>query len=172
VILGEVHDNPVHHAHQAIALDALKPRAVVFEMLSLDQAARVTPRLLQSEEALGAILGWEGAGWPDFAIYYPVFVAAGGAEFRGAAAPMEDVRRATVEGAAALFGEDAARFGLVAPLPEAEQALREAEQLMAHCNAMPGEALPGMVEAQRLRDAWLARAALWVRSRRRAVRSS
>jgi uncharacterized iron-regulated protein len=160
VILGEVHDNPIHHAHQAIAVEALKPKAVVFEMLSIDQAARVTPRLLQSEEALGAILGWEASGWPDFGMYYPVFVAAGAAEFRGAAAPIEDVRRAVEEGAAAVFGEDAARLGLAEPLPEPEQALREAEQLMAHCNAMPGEALPGMVEAQRLRDAWLARAAL------------
>jgi hypothetical protein len=160
VILGEVHDNPMHHAHQAIAVEALQPKAVVFEMLSIDQAARVTPRLLRSEEALGAILGWEASGWPDFGMYYPVFVAAGGAEFRGAAAPTEDVRRAADVGAAETFGEDAARYGLAEPLPEAEQALREAEQLMAHCNAMPGEALPGMVEAQRLRDAWLARAAL------------
>jgi uncharacterized iron-regulated protein len=160
LILGEVHDNPIHHAHQAVAIEAVRPSAVVFEMLSLDQAARVTPRLVQSEEALGAVLGWEASGWPDFGMYHPIFVAAGEAAIRGAAAPAEDVRRAVREGAAAVFGEDAARFGLDAPLPEAEQALREAGQLMAHCNAMPAEALPGMVAAQRLRDAWLARAAL------------
>jgi uncharacterized iron-regulated protein len=159
VILGEVHDNPVHHAHQAIAVEALAPSAVVFEMLSPGQASRVTPRLVRSEEALGAILGWEASGWPDFGMYHPIFVAAGDAPIRGAAAPIEDVRRASREGAAAVFGDEAARFGLDRPLPEAEQALREAEQLIAHCNAMPGEALPGMVEAQRLRDAWLARAA-------------
>jgi hypothetical protein len=160
VVLGEVHDNPVHHAHQAIAIEAVAPSAVVFEMLSPDQAGRVTPRLARSAEALGAILGWEASGWPDIAIYHPVFVAAGEAAIRGGAAPMDDVRRATREGAAAAFGPDAARFGIDAPLPEAEQALREAGQLMAHCNALPAEALGGMVEAQRLRDAWLARAAL------------
>lgn len=160
VILGEVHDNPIHHAHQAIAIEAVRPSAVVFEMLSLDQAARVTPRLVRSEEALGAVLGWEASGWPDFVMYHPIFVAAGDAAIRGAAAPAEDVRKAAREGAAMVFGEDAARFGLDVPLPEAEQALREAGQLMAHCNAMPAEALPGMVAAQRLRDAWLARAAL------------
>ena len=97
---------------------------------------------------------------PDFVMYHPIFVAAGDAAIRGAAAPAEDVRKAAREGAAMVFGEDAARFGLDVPLPEAEQALREAGQLMAHCNAMPAEALPGMVAAQRLRDAWLARAAL------------
>jgi hypothetical protein len=160
VILGEVHDNPVHHAHQAIAVEALKPGAVVFEMLTPEQAARITPRLLRSEEALGVVFGWDPSGWPDFAMYYPIFVAAGDAVFMGAAAPMEDVRRASREGAADAFGEDAARFALDQALPEPEQALREAGQLLAHCNALPADALPGLVEAQRLRDAWLARAAL------------
>lgn len=160
VVFGEVHDNPVHHAHQAIAVDALKPSAVVFEMLSPDQAARVTPRLVRSEEALAAVLGWEASGWPDFGMYHPIFVAAGEAAIRGGAAPAEEVRRAAEEGAAAVLGPEAGRFGLALPLPEAEQMLREAEQLMAHCNAMPAEALPGMVEAQRLRDARLAQAAL------------
>jgi hypothetical protein len=106
------------------------------------------------------VLGWEASGWPDFAMYYPIFVAAGDARVVGAAAPMEDVRAAVRTGAGAVFGADAARFGLDAPLPAPEQMLREAGQLMAHCNALPAEALPGMVEAQRLRDGWLARAAL------------
>ncbi len=160
IVLGEVHDNPLHHAHQSIAVGALAPTAVIFEMLTPEQATRVTPRLLRSEEALGAVLGWEASGWPDFAMYYPVFVAAGGAAVRGAAAPTEDVRRAVDEGAAAVFGADAALYGLDQPLPEPERLLREAEQFTAHCGAMPAETLPGMVEAQRLRDAWLARAAL------------
>jgi uncharacterized iron-regulated protein len=76
VILGEVHDNAVHHAHQAIAIEAIAPKAVVFEMLTDSQAAEVTPERLQSEDALAAALGWEDAGWPDFSIYYPVFLAA------------------------------------------------------------------------------------------------
>lgn len=160
VVLGEIHDNAVHHAHQAIAIEAIGPSAVVFEMLGLEQAARVTPRLRGSEEALGAVLGWEASGWPDFSMYYPIFVAAGDAAIVGAAAPHEDVRSATRLGAGVVFGDEAARYGVAAPLPEAEQMLREAGQLMAHCNAMPADALPGMVEAQRLRDAWLARATL------------
>lgn len=164
VILGETHDNPIHHAHQAIAVEAIRPAAVVFEMLSAEQAARVTPELIGSEAALGAILGWEGSGWPDFSMYYPVFVAARSAEFFGAEAPREEVRQAVGAGAAEAFGEDAARFGLDRPLPEPEQMVREAGQLLAHCGAIPGEALPGMVAAQRLRDAWLARAVLDARA--------
>lgn len=164
VILGETHDNPVHHAHQAIAIEAIRPAAIVFEMLSAEDAARVTPDLIGSEAALSAVLGWEGSGWPDFSMYYPVFVAARSAEFFGAETPREEVRQAVGAGAAEAFGEEAARFGLDQPLPEPEQMLRESGQLLAHCGAIPGEALPGMVEAQRVRDGWLARAVLYARA--------
>jgi len=43
VFLGEVHDNPHHHRNQARAVAATGPAALVFEMLSPAQAARVTP---------------------------------------------------------------------------------------------------------------------------------
>ena len=43
---------------------------------------------------------------------------------------------------------------------------------MAHCDALPEDLLPGMVEAQRLRDAWLARAAIARSTPRQADRSS
>lgn len=164
VIVGETHDNPIHHAHQAIAIEAIRPAAVVFEMLSAEKAERVTPDLIGSEAALSAVLGWEGSGWPDFSMYYPVFVAARSAAFFGAETPREEVRQAVGAGAAEAFGEEAARFGLDRPLAEAEQMLRESGQLLAHCGAIPGEALPGMVAAQRLRDAWLARAVLDARA--------
>ena len=39
---------------------------------------------------------------------------------------------------------------------DSEQAAREAEQMAAHCDALPEDILPGFVEAQRLRDAALA----------------
>ena len=40
VVLGEVHDNPAHHAHQAQAVASIRPAAIVFEMLTPEQAAR------------------------------------------------------------------------------------------------------------------------------------
>jgi uncharacterized iron-regulated protein len=33
VVLGEVHDNPQHHANQAAVVRALQPSALVFEMI-------------------------------------------------------------------------------------------------------------------------------------------
>nr|WP_245595033.1 ChaN family lipoprotein [Gemmobacter nectariphilus] len=160
VVLGEVHDNPLHHAHQAQAVAALRPRALVFEMLTPDQAARVTPALRADMAALEGALGWNASGWPDFSMYYPIFAAAPEAVVIGAALPRADVRRAVSEGAAPVFGAEAARYGLDQPLAPEDQSAREAMQDAAHCGKLPKTLLPGMVEAQRLRDAALARAAV------------
>ncbi len=160
ILLGEVHDNPVHHAHQALAVGALKPAALVFEMLSDDQALRITPELRGSEEGLEAVLGWNDSGWPDFAMYYPIFPAAAEAVMFGGALPRDEVRRAVSEGAAAVLGDAAPLFGLDKPLPEGESDARQQGQMQAHCDALPEELLGGMVEAQRLRDAAMARAVL------------
>ncbi len=159
VFLGELHDNPWHHQNQALAVAALAPKALVFEMLTSDQAARVTPDLLADQAALDATLGWADSGWPDFDMYYPIFHAGKGAAFYGAQVPRDAVRSAIMGGdVAASFGSDAARYGLTQPLDPEEQAAREAQQLQAHCNALPPAMLPGMVLGQRLRDATLARA--------------
>ena len=69
-----------------------------------------------------------------------------------------------LEGAAGVFGPDADVYGLDQPLEPEEQAAREAEQAGAHCDMLPPEMLPGMVEAQRFRDAGLAHAAIWART--------
>jgi len=160
VILGEVHDNPAHHANQALALAFLRPSAIVFEMLSPERASYATPAARDSAEGLAAALDWEASGWPDFAMYYPLFEAAPEATIRGAEVLREALLRAMAEGAAAAFGEGAARFGLTEALAPDMQAELEAEQMAAHCDALPADRMAGMVEAQRLRDAALAAAAL------------
>ena len=160
VILGEIHDNAEHHAHQAAAVAALVPGALVFEMLDPAQAARLRGVERGDGPALDRLLGWAESGWPDFALYHPIFTAAPEATVFGGALPRAEVRRSMTEGAATVFGPEAARFGLADPLDPAEQAAREVEQAEAHCNALPETLLPGMVEAQRLRDAALARAVI------------
>ncbi len=160
IILGEVHDNPVHHQNQTRAVSALRPTALVFEMLTPDQAAKVTPDNRGNATKLAAALGWQGSGWPDFAMYYPVFDAAPKAQIYGGGLPRAKVRRAVSEGAAVVFGDGAAVFGLSDALPAPQQSARELLQKQAHCNALPENLLPGMVEAQRLRDATLAAAVI------------
>lgn len=160
LFLGEVHDNPAHHAVQAEEVAALQPAAVVWEMMTEEMAERVAPELLDDPAALGAALGWDESGWPEFSVYHPIFQAAGDARHYGAALPREEARALMGKGMAEVFGDEAARFGLDRDLPEPQQAAREALQMAAHCDALPQEMLPVMVSIQRLRDARIARAAL------------
>ena len=158
VWLGELHDNPAHHRVQAGIVARLAPTALVFEMLEPRHAEAPADRA--DAGALAAAWEWADRGWPDFAMYHPIVAAAPEAAIRGAARPPGAVRRAVGEGALMVFGADGARFGLDVPLAPEEQAAREALQDAAHCGALPEGLLPGMVEAQRLRDADLAAAAL------------
>jgi uncharacterized iron-regulated protein len=157
-ILGEIHDNPAHHAEQAEQVDRLRPAALVFEMLTPAQAERVTPELRQYREALESALDWDKGGWPDFAMYYPIFTAAPEAAIYGAAVPRDEARAVFENGPSAVFGKGAARYGLDRDLPADQQEARESLQMQAHCDALSEDMLPGMVAVQRLRDAVLARA--------------
>lgn len=166
VVLGEIHDNPEHHRIQADIVARLAPAALVLEMIP--QADEDAVNALREEGAgrdeIAVALDWAGSGWPDFDYYAAILEAAPEAQIFGAGQPSEDVRRAMVEGAAKVFGADAATYGLDLPLDPEEQRAREALQAEAHCNALPADLLPGMVEAQRFRDAGLADSAIWART--------
>ncbi|MFY0680943.1 MAG: ChaN family lipoprotein [Thalassovita sp.] len=160
VVLGETHDNPGHHQIQAQWISALRPTAIVFEMLSVDQAKAVTSSIRGDAAALDAALGWSDTGWPDFAMYFPVFNAAPDATIYGAAVPRDRAQQAMADGIIASFGSQAARYGLSEELPEAQLNARLALQAEAHCGALPETLLPAMVQFQRLRDATLAQTAV------------
>ncbi|MEX0368703.1 MAG: ChaN family lipoprotein [Ruegeria sp.] len=155
LILGEFHDNPRHHAEQATAVSIIAPKAVVFEMLTADEARMLadTPR---DPDSMTAVTN--GFHWSNIADYAAVLAAS--LVILGAALPRADMRAAFNDGAAPVFGADANVYGLAAPLPENEQVIRELNQFDAHCEAMPLEMMGGMVEAQRLRDAAFARAVI------------
>lgn len=163
VILGEIHDNPAHHAEQARLVGLVRPEAVVWEMLTPGQLEKAAGADRADAVGFGAALGWEAAGWPDFEMYHPIFLASADAMHLGGAVPREALRPVIEKGALAAWGApvpwfDAARA--LGPLDPEDLARREAEQAEAHCNALPADLLPGMVEAQRFRDATMASAAL------------
>lgn len=160
VVLGESHDNPDHHQTQADIIARVTPRAVVYEMLTADQAAVVRADLVGDQRTLEQALGWNGTGWPDFSMYYKIFAASPNAEVYGAAVPREAARQAMQDGLVAAFGADAGTYGLDVPLTAEQQVTREALQMAVHCDALPADLLPTMVDVQRLRDARLAQAAL------------
>ena len=109
-ILGELHDHRAHHDNQARAVAAIKPSALVFEMLSAEQAQSARGVSRDDIDALEAALGWSKGGWPDFEIYYPIFAAAKGAAIYGTALPRDVMRAAISDGAAQHFDGDAALF--------------------------------------------------------------
>jgi uncharacterized iron-regulated protein len=154
-VLGEIHDNPAHHEAQAEIVAAIAPKALVFEMLTPDQAAAHVPGA--DAETLASAFGWAESGWPDFSYYHPIFAAAPDAQVFGAGVPRARAGEVMEAGLSAAFGAGAAGYGLDAPLPDDEQAAREAYQMAAHCDALPEHLLPMMVDMQRLRDAELAR---------------
>lgn len=154
-VLGEFHDNPTHHAVQATFLEQLSPRAVVYEMLTADEAAQLRDVPRDKETLLSAI---DEFHWSNLADYIDLLTRS--SVIVGAALPREDVRVAFADGAAAVFGEDAQTYGLTTPLPEDEAETRAQLQFEAHCEAMPMDMMGGMIEAQRLRDAAFARAVI------------
>ncbi len=173
VALGETHDNPVHHELQARALAAMvaagrKP-AVAFEMLDLAQQPRVDAALTRSTphdpDALAKAVGWAGTGWPDFALYRPVFATALAAELPIVAANLsrKQVREVVKSGAGSLAPAVRQLLDRAGPLPEAAaQEIRD-EMWESHCRELPRSMLDPFVTMQRSRDAQLAERVLAAR---------
>ncbi len=179
VMLGETHDNPEHHRLQARIVRELAARppgvgAVAFEMLTVDRQPLVDRMLTGPDADLRAFaeaVGWEESGWPDFAIYEPVFAAAleSGARVLAADLASGTTRRIRRDGFAALDPELVRRTGLDRPLPpDLEAGLRDT-LARAHCDRLPARMLPGLLRVQRARDAMMADRLAGFRGRGRVV---
>lgn len=157
VLLGEKHDNPDHHMLQARVIGALvQPGTpVLFEQLDLDD--RVAGARSPAELAEAA--RWAESGWPDFALYEPVFAAVyeGGGVVVPAHPTRAQVQAVTSGGLESLSGADRDRLRL-APLSDAQHATLEQEIVDAHCGMIDAESAWPMVDAQVLKDATMASA--------------
>ncbi|MCB9555788.1 MAG: ChaN family lipoprotein [Deltaproteobacteria bacterium] len=150
VLIGERHDHPAHHLHQARLLkgliDAGRRPAVVWEMITDRQASVLVDR--PKADLLGRALGWDATGWPSWKLYQPIAVAADLAAlpFFAGGIDRAEVINAVMKGARPQY-----------PLPgDAEAALRK--QLIAgHCGHSPGKLIDAMSAAQQLRDQRMAR---------------
>ena len=161
VLLGEKHDDPLHHRLQAEAVLALlakgrKP-AVAFEMLDVGKQATVdTSRAAGADAtALAHAVDWEHSGWPPFDLYKPVFDAAlaGALPIVAANLPRADVRKLAHGGADAA---ELARLGVDQPLREPLAGSLRRELRDSHCGQLPEEMIEPMVLAQRARDVEMA----------------
>jgi uncharacterized iron-regulated protein len=175
--IGESHDHPAHHAAQARIVEALANAgvslALAFEMLTQDQQAGVDAALAEnlSAEQLDARLAWTSRGWPDFAMYFPLFELARRHRLPVIAADLEpaSVRTVSRRGLGAVSDDD--REGLRSRLPvntDREDALRR-ELKDAHCGFLPAAAQGTMAEAWHARNVTIARRTLEAVNRGRTV---
>jgi uncharacterized iron-regulated protein len=161
VLLGEKHDNPDHHRLQAWVLEELarhgRAPAVAFEMVRVDRAEALA-RAPRDADAIALALDWSHSGWPDFALYRPVFEAALANDMPLAAADLPADRLAPLrkEGLAAFTAEERERLALE-PGPDPAERERLAAQVRdAHCGMVPDAIVPRMIDIQRARDSALA----------------
>ncbi len=165
VYLGESHDNPTHHAHQAHVLQALlnagvRP-ALAFEMLTQDQQREVDEamRLADGAAALDARLRWRERGWPDFGMYQPLFELALRLRLPVIAADLDPgtVRRIAKAGLGVLPEAERAQLASRLRPDPAREARLEREIAEAHCGSLPAVAIPFMVQAWHTRNVVMAR---------------
>ena len=167
VLIGEIHPNPDHHRLQAEILqhmiDAGRKPAIVFEMVTRSQQA-VLDNLANNppadRQAIAQALEWHETGWPDFAMYQPLFEIAlkHGLKMWAGNLEKSTVRRLGGRVGSRLSEAERAMLGLDKPL--AEQATKSLKQNIAegHCNMMPESILPLMADIQRARDFTMATA--------------
>jgi uncharacterized iron-regulated protein len=174
VFLGEVHDNAVHHSARGSMLQHLVANAqadktgLVFEHIRADQASALAslPRDTPvTGEAFFAALQWTATGWPDQAVFQPLFEPAlarlhliyPGEPERAR------VREVSRKGLEALTPMETQTLKLDQPLPDSLQDALLTELEASHCGLVPKAAFGTMALAQRFRDGYLAAAALSAR---------
>lgn len=166
VLLGETHDNPEHHRIQLALLDAMmadgaRP-ALAMEQFDAEHqpaidaaqhASNVTP------DALATAGGFDRKGW-DWPLYEPLVAAAIRADVPLVAANLSraTARRMVAEGPGVLGTERLARLGFDAVWSEQKAQHLQREIVDGHCGHVPPNLLPGLINAQRARDAVIAEA--------------
>ncbi len=166
VLIGEHHDNRDHQRLEALLTDALqaaapRPRVVAFEMISSDRQLALVEHLQAhpgDADGLGAAVGWEDLGWPDWQLYRPIAEAAlaHGATIVAADLPGEQKEAVYHLGPGVLRTAMVRRTGLDRRLPDALAAGLAQELRDAHCGSLTEPVVEGMFRVQRARDAMMA----------------
>jgi uncharacterized iron-regulated protein len=164
VYLGEAHDNPHHHAGQVAVLRATVARgarpAVAFEMLPETDQAVVDEALAGDapSEEVGRRIGWAVRGWPDFAMYWPLFDEARRHRLPVLAADLAPATtRQIARHGLATLGAGAARLASALPPDAAREGAIARTIRDAHCDLLPATRLPAMVESWHARNVTIAR---------------
>ena len=166
ILIGETHDHPQHHLIQARLIKQLQPQVVAFEMLNASQQESLNQLSAHPKNEWDKLLSWTKRGWPDFSLYQPVFEAAIEVNAKLIAAHPDPILLAPLKIGASLSRELITRLKLDQPLSiEQKKALSE-EITKAHCGHASPPLVKAMIQAQRLKDAWMAEKLLQEKGKR------
>lgn len=160
VLLGEVHDNPIHHDIQAKLLSALidagRRPAVVWEMIPVERQIDIDRVLARTGPGRGAFalaeaVGWADSGWPNFALYAPIMKAAmdAGLPILAGGVSRETAMEILGVGLEAFVvgrGWENGSIGAAARQAQLDAVFE------GHCRLMPRERLAPMLDIQIARD--------------------
>lgn len=169
LLLGERHDNPVHHEHQAWFIRQLsqlnRKASVAFEMIDQQQARQLEKTRYHSASQLVELLSQSDPGWQYQRYYQILFSETLQAGYPVIAANMsrQELMRSVKQGKDKLPPAYQALLS-AAPLEPSQSRNLEKEIAESHCNMLNQPAISRMTEAQRLRDVVMADSLLSSRS--------
>ena len=165
LLLGEQHDNLVHHQHQTWVIQTLakagRQASVAFEMIDNYQGARLAKQPITSVDQLIAVLNRSKTNWQYEQHYKSLFAAALAAGYRIDSANLNSKRLMhTVK-----QGEDKLpavyqRMLAKTPLSAQQHDALRLDIIESHCHMLDEKTSRNMVLAQRLRDAIMAKSLL------------
>lgn len=162
ILLGETHDNSLHHKYQGLIIGQLGDKgqrlSVAFEMINDDKQELLNKGNVKSSDELFDLLQWEKTGWPDRALYKPVFDATLNAKYNIYAANLNRKKLSSI----IMGGEEALPENVKQqlnenPLSEEAEAKLRTEIVESHCNLLPEHMVPQMMMGQRVKDATMAK---------------
>lgn len=158
LLLGETHDNSVHHRYQAWVIDGLRVRKrtaiVAFEMISRQQDALISDERYDSVESFVAALRHVPSHWQYDPYYIPLFERAihAGYKIRSASLDRENIRAIGNKGEKEIPAPIKTALDYNALSSDHEAALRK-EIVGSHCGMDHEGMVSAMMLTQRVKDA-------------------
>ncbi len=165
LLLGERHDNLIHHQHQAWLIQQLSrsvdDASVAFEMIDNYQAQRIATKQFETADELIAILNKSKTSWRYKQRYKPVFIETIAAGYRIDSANLNSKRLMHT----VMHGEDKLPPEFKRMLDKTPMSLQHQNDLQrvineSHCNMLDDKTSKKMVLGQRMRDAIMAHSLL------------
>ncbi len=163
IILGETHDNPIHHKHQSDIIQHFLDRGirptVVLEMLDTNEQDKIEKfhsSKVKTAKEFNTITGFSSKGW-SFSDYQALLntIAKGDLDILGGNLPAKYTRKIIKDGIQ-VAPDEVQKLLRKFTLTEKQLLELNHEIMTGHCNALPETMLPGMVRVQQARDASLA----------------